>query len=153
MKNITASLDKIAGSLQQKGLTKLAEELDAVSNSLEVIAKEEKEVESAALNTAMGAGILALCLVTNGKAMDMDKALDMLAQLSSEEKTKVFNEVKPLVPDLQKILNEKTESVMNVVDNLKSIKLETKGPKGPAKDEASENKDRGGDSSILQPKK
>lgn len=153
MKNITASLDKIAETLQHKGMSKLAEELDAVSNSLEVIAKEEKEVEAAALNNAIGAGILALCLVTSGKAMNMDKALDMLSQLSAEEKTKVFNEVKPLVPDLQKVINEKTKPVMEVVDNLKSMKLETKGPKGPASVEDNEVKDRGGDSSILQPKK
>lgn len=156
MKNITASLDKIAEALQHKGLTKLAEELDVVSNSLEVIAKEE--AEAGALNTAIGAGILALSLLTNGKAQDMDKALAMVGKMHADEKAKVFNEVKSITPELQKIINEKTKPVMEVVDNLKSLKLEPKGPKGPGKNDIEDSftqveKDRGGDSSILQQKK
>jgi hypothetical protein len=40
-KGLTNRLDKIAGELESKGLTKLAEQLDIISNSLDVLASQQ----------------------------------------------------------------------------------------------------------------
>lgn len=107
MKNITASLDVIAETLQKKGLVKLAEELDAVSNSLEVMASEDVEAGVAAPIALAAAMVLLGGIKIHGLSpTNYEHAFTLINTMPDEDKKAFIKSVSTVEPEVARAISK-----------------------------------------------
>jgi nitroreductase len=107
MKNITASLDVIAETLQKKGLVKLAEELDEVSNALEVMASEDVEAGIAAPIALAAAMVLLGGIKIHGLSpTNYDHAFTLINTMPDEDKKAFIKSVSTVEPEVARAISK-----------------------------------------------
>jgi hypothetical protein len=138
MKNLTASLDKVAAELQAKGHTALAAEIDQISNTLEVLSSED--VEAGIASKLLGAiGLAAISLVSAGKASDFTAAVELASkQIPKENVIKLQKSIaqspamqqaaKGTEIELQKYLEGNPNVLKDLESTFGSLNLSMKAP-------------------------